>query len=73
MKVLMCHPQASAPAAAASAHQVNCVFQVNFARRVAHEEAALRKKTSALKKMVCISSIESLQFIKLDKVALIEY
>jgi hypothetical protein len=42
MKVLMCHPQASAPATAASAHQVNCVFKVNFARCVAHEEAALR-------------------------------
>jgi hypothetical protein len=41
MKVLMCHPQASAPATAASAHQVNSFFQVNFARRVIHEEAAL--------------------------------
>jgi hypothetical protein len=43
MKVLMCHPQASAPAAAASGHQVNCVYQVNSARCVAHEEAALCK------------------------------
>jgi hypothetical protein len=38
MKVLMCHLQASAPATAASAHQVNCV---KFTCCVAHEEAAL--------------------------------
>jgi hypothetical protein len=41
MKVLMCHPQASAPTTAATAHHVNCDFQVNFAHRVTHEEAAL--------------------------------
>jgi len=41
MKVLMCYPQACAPATAVSAHQVNGICQVNFAHGATHEEAAL--------------------------------
>ena len=75
----MCHPQASA----ASAHQVNCVLQVNFARCVTHEEAALmparteRSIRAGILKNLCVKKNGlynfnriTCQFIKLDKVGI---